>query len=234
VCPPPFSPPRSRHVCTRRAARPLVSPPYTTARRCRTPRPCRDFVVSLVCANRLSTRHLYKEPSSTPRATPPATELPLPRLWPSTPSSFFRRSRRHPTLLAPPLGHLEALESCIGCPDRHLTGAPIRSSQGTATPWCPLHRRCLTPKPAADRSCVTPRPRSSPSPALSSEHLAGIPAPPPHAREPNCMVRILFRGVCANRGQTCEGSKLSRGLLAKGFFTHLGVLAAACKIHRKS
>jgi hypothetical protein len=60
----------------RAAARPLELPSYTTARRRRTARPCRDFGVALACANRLPNRCLYKDPSST-RVALPATEPPL-------------------------------------------------------------------------------------------------------------------------------------------------------------
>jgi hypothetical protein len=88
----------------RATARPLDCPPYTTARRRRTTRPCRDFSVSLACANRLSTPAYIRGRSS------PATRVAvLPR------AARRRHGRRRrapvpacvpscPAFQAPPLG----------------------------------------------------------------------------------------------------------------------------------
>jgi hypothetical protein len=52
-------------------SRPLDLPSYTTAHRCRTARPCRDFGISLACANRLPIRTYIRGRSS------PATHVAL-------------------------------------------------------------------------------------------------------------------------------------------------------------
>jgi hypothetical protein len=106
-----------------------------------------------------------------------------------------------------------------------------------------VHLRATVPPPPAPPDPnsgprlvrLTPRPRSSPSPALSGEHLAGIPAlHRPHPRRPHCMVRILSRDLSTNQGYICEPSNLSKGLFANINFTLLYVLAEAWKIHIKS
>jgi hypothetical protein len=155
-----------------------------------------------------------KSPSSTPRAPPPAaaasplascTELPCRPNFPAAqPPRCFS------------WGPWQLPESRIARPGCHLAGAPIRSGQYTAAPWCPLRQRRLTPTPAADQSYVTPRPRSSPYPALSGEHLARISAPPP----PPCP-RTTLQGSCSFQGVICESrafvweENFSRGSVCK-------------------
>jgi hypothetical protein len=133
----------------RRIVRPLASPPYADARRRRTARSCRDFVVSLACANRLSTCRLFKDPSSTPRVTLPATEPPLSRLWPPTPSPTSRP-------LSPPTKPTRTpTRSPWGFPDQ-VWSRPGCLLTGTKLPAAAMAWRRRAPRRPPFRSSQTP------------------------------------------------------------------------------
>jgi hypothetical protein len=92
-------------------------------------------------------------------------------------------------------------------------------SRRASAPSC-IPRRCRpTPTPAIIRPQCAPRPRSTSSLASPAAGVIGIRRPPRRpSQELHCGLPILSRVLCANQGQICEGSNLSKGLLANRFF----------------
>jgi hypothetical protein len=85
-------------------------------------------------------------------------------------------------------------------PRPHLPGTAAHLSRRRPTP---------TLNPAS------PPPRPAPLPASPESGEPRCPKP----QGPHCEALVLPGGLCANWGQICEASNISRGLLAKWFFT---------------
>jgi hypothetical protein len=150
----------------------------------------------------------YKRGRSSPATRIASCPEPPLRHWPSTPSSRTRFFSQPPNLLGSSArtfwsSHIRVLRR----PNSRLARA-----QTLAAPAAGLRRArspvvFLPPNQHPNRSHVTPRPHSSPSLALSSEHLAGFYRAAPHrpmAQGPHCEALLLFKGLCANQGHICS------------------------------
>jgi hypothetical protein len=143
---------------------------------------------------------------------PPHPELPRRASWPpafpaAKPSRRLTQGPRQPP--EPRIAHL----------DHHPVGIPNRNGQRTAALRYPLAGGVPTLTRATSRSRVVPLARSSPSPTLSSEFLAGIApaAPPLGPKDDIAKPHKISRGFVQNRGYGCGLLRLSGAWLQKGF-----------------